>query len=168
MDDRRRDGRADAEPYCCRDSSTRRRGHPARRFDDEGGTMTVTHPTPARRRLHNLDEIQEMITQADSAQKAWSVTPLAGRVAHVRRLGEVLRARREDLARLATMEMGKPIVQAEAEIDKCAHACDFYADKAEEFLRPTIVATSFDESYIEYDPLGIVLAVMPWNFPFWQ
>ena len=109
-----------------------------------------------------------MITQADAAQKAWSVTPLAARVAHIRKLGEVLRARREGLARLATMEMGKPIVQAEAEIDKCAHACNFYADKAEEFLRPTIVSTSFDESYIEYDPLGVVLAVMPWNFPFWQ
>jgi succinate-semialdehyde dehydrogenase/glutarate-semialdehyde dehydrogenase len=130
--------------------------------------MTVTSPTPARRRLHSLDEVQEMITQADAAQKAWSVTPLAARVAHVRKLGEVLRARREDLARLATMEMGKPIVQAEAEIDKCAHACNFYADKAEEFLRPTVVSTSFDESYIEYDPLGVVLAVMPWNFPFWQ
>jgi succinate-semialdehyde dehydrogenase/glutarate-semialdehyde dehydrogenase len=109
-----------------------------------------------------------MITHAEAAQEAWSVTPLAARVACVRKLGDVLRARREGLARLATMEMGKPIAQAEAEIDKCALACQFYADNAAEFLRPTIVATSFDESYIEYDPLGIVLAVMPWNFPFWQ
>src|ERR1700691_3012627 len=101
--------------------------------------MTTVHPVPARQRQHSLDDVQEMITHADAAQKAWSVTRLAARVACVRRLGEVLRARREGLARLATMEMGKPIVQAEAEIDKCAHACDFYADKAEEFLRPTIV-----------------------------
>jgi succinate-semialdehyde dehydrogenase / glutarate-semialdehyde dehydrogenase len=130
--------------------------------------MTTVHPVPARQWQHSLDDVQEMITHADAAQKAWSVTPLAARVACVRRLGEVLRARREGLARLATMEMGKPIVQAEAEIDKCALACEFYADHAEEFLRPTVISTSFDESYIEYDPLGIVLAVMPWNFPFWQ
>jgi succinate-semialdehyde dehydrogenase / glutarate-semialdehyde dehydrogenase len=109
-----------------------------------------------------------MIAQAHAAQETWSGTPLAVRVAYLRKFGEVLRERRERLARLATMEMGKPIVQAEAEIDKCARACDFYADSAEELLRPTVVSTSFDESYVEYDPLGIVLAIMPWNFPFWQ
>ena len=109
-----------------------------------------------------------MIAQAHAAQEAWSGTPMAVRVAYLRKFGEVLRKRRERLARLATMEMGKPIAQAEAEIDKCARACDFYADRAEELLRPTVVSTSFDESYVEYDPLGIVLAIMPWNFPFWQ
>ena len=130
--------------------------------------MIATHPAPAQRRLHSAGEVQEMLERAAAVQQAWSATSPAVRVACVRRLGEVLRARRETLSRLVTTEMGKPIVQAEAEIDKCASACDFYAEKAEEFLRPTIVATSFDESYIEYDPLGIVLAVMPWNFPFWQ
>jgi succinate-semialdehyde dehydrogenase/glutarate-semialdehyde dehydrogenase len=130
--------------------------------------MIADHPTPARRRLHSLDEVHQMLARAAAAQEEWSATSLAARIECVRRLGDVLRARREVLSRLITMEMGKPIVQAEAEIDKCASACDFYAEKAEEFLRPTIVASSFDESYIEYDPLGIVLAVMPWNFPFWQ
>jgi succinate-semialdehyde dehydrogenase/glutarate-semialdehyde dehydrogenase len=130
--------------------------------------MIATHPAPAQRRLHSADEVQEMLARAEAAQQAWSATSLAVRADCVRRLGEVLRARRETLSRLVTTEMGKPIVQAEAEIDKCVSACDFYAEKVEEFLRPTIVATSFDESYIEYDPLGIVLAVMPWNFPFWQ
>jgi succinate-semialdehyde dehydrogenase / glutarate-semialdehyde dehydrogenase len=130
--------------------------------------MTATHPAPERRGQHSLTEVKEMITQAHAAQEAWSGTPLAVRVAYLRKFGEVLRERRERLARLATKEMGKPIVQAEAEIDKCARACDFYADSAEEFLRPTVVSTSFDESYVEYDPLGIVLAIMPWNFPFWQ
>ena len=109
-----------------------------------------------------------MIAQADAVQRQWSAAPLEDRTSHVRKLAEVLTARREELARLATMEMGKPIVQAEAEIDKCAAACRFYADHAGEFLQPTVVPTSFDESYIQYDPLGIVLAVMPWNFPFWQ
>jgi succinate-semialdehyde dehydrogenase/glutarate-semialdehyde dehydrogenase len=130
--------------------------------------MNAAHAAPLRRRLHNPGEVQEMLTRAKAAQEAWSATPLEVRIDCVRRLGEVLRARRVILSRLVTTEMSKPIVQAEAEIDKCASACDFYAEKAEEFLRPTIVSTSFDESYIQYDPLGIVLAVMPWNFPFWQ
>jgi succinate-semialdehyde dehydrogenase/glutarate-semialdehyde dehydrogenase len=130
--------------------------------------MIATHSTPLRGKLHSAVEVQEMLTRAEAAQEAWSATSLEVRIDCVRRLGDVLRARRVTLSRLMTTEMGKPIVQAEAEIDKCASACDFYSENAKEFLQPTVVSTAFDESYIQYDPLGIVLAVMPWNFPFWQ
>ncbi len=68
----------------------------------------------------------------------------------------------------ATREMGKPIVDAEAEVEKCAWACDFYADHAERFLADEHIASTATESFIAYQPLGVVLAVMPWNFPFWQ
>jgi succinate-semialdehyde dehydrogenase/glutarate-semialdehyde dehydrogenase len=80
----------------------------------------------------------------------------------------VLRARAGELARLITLEMGKPIVEAEAEIEKCTWNCDFYAENAERFLAPEPVATNAAASYVVYEPIGVVLAIMPWNYPFWQ
>src|SRR5213596_688421 len=79
-----------------------------------------------------------------------------------------LREKKARLAALITAEMGKPIVEAEAEIEKCAWNCDFYADNAERFLQPQSVASNAAESYVAFEPLGPVLAIMPWNFPFWQ
>ena len=67
-----------------------------------------------------------------------------------------------------TQEMGKPVLQAQAEIEKCAWLCDYFAENAENFLRPEIVKTDADKSYIAYEPQGVILAIMPWNFPFWQ
>ncbi|MGB5549732.1 MAG: NAD-dependent succinate-semialdehyde dehydrogenase, partial [Thermoanaerobaculia bacterium] len=78
------------------------------------------------------------------------------------------RERRDELAELMTREMGKPITQARAEVDKCAWVCDYYAQNAEDSLSPEIVETDAAKSYIAFEPLGVVLAVMPWNFPFWQ
>jgi succinate-semialdehyde dehydrogenase/glutarate-semialdehyde dehydrogenase len=80
----------------------------------------------------------------------------------------MLREHRAAHAQLMTAEMGKTIASAEAEIDKCAWGCDFYADHAERFLASEIVATDATKSFVRYDPLGLILAVMPWNFPFWQ
>src|SRR5207247_3524005 len=79
-----------------------------------------------------------------------------------------LREKKARLAALITAEMGKPIVEGEAEIEKCAWNCDFYADNAERFLQPQSVASNAAESYVAFEPLGPVLAIMPWNFPFWQ
>jgi succinate-semialdehyde dehydrogenase/glutarate-semialdehyde dehydrogenase len=75
---------------------------------------------------------------------------------------------KKELASLSTLEMGKPIAEAEAEIDKCAWVCDFYADNAERFLKDEQVETNATQSYVSFLPLGVVLAVMPWNYPYWQ
>ena len=81
---------------------------------------------------------------------------------------ELLRGRNAQYAELITHEMGKPIAEAEAEIEKCAGACDYFAEHAEGYLRDEHHASNATESYVAFRPLGVVLAVMPWNFPFWQ
>jgi len=86
----------------------------------------------------------------------------------MREAAQILRTRRAEYARTMTLEMGKPIVQGEAEVDKCAWACEYYADHAEAFLAEQPRETEASRSYVRFDPLGPVLAVMPWNFPFWQ
>ncbi len=118
--------------------------------------------------LHDAAHVDAALAGAAQAQKAWARTPLAERSALLRRVAAVLRERKPALARLITLEMGKPIVEAEAEIEKCAWNCDFYADKAPEFLGDEVVPSGATESRVVYDPLGVVLAVMPWNYPFWQ
>lgn len=86
----------------------------------------------------------------------------------MRAVASYLRQQKATLAQLITMEMGKPILEAEAEVEKCAWNCDFYADNARRFLASKRVLTNAQTSYIAFDPIGVVLAVMPWNFPFWQ
>jgi succinate-semialdehyde dehydrogenase / glutarate-semialdehyde dehydrogenase len=90
------------------------------------------------------------------------------RAERMRRAAEILEARAADTARTITLEMGKPIAAAVAEVRKCATVCRHYAEKAAEYLAPETVATDAKESYVRFDPIGPVLAVMPWNFPFWQ
>ena len=86
----------------------------------------------------------------------------------MRRAAEVLDKNRRRYAELMVDEMGKPITQALAEVDKCSWVCRHYAEWAEHDLGPRSIQTDSDRSYVRYDPLGVVLAVMPWNFPFWQ
>ncbi|HEX6543070.1 MAG TPA: NAD-dependent succinate-semialdehyde dehydrogenase [Ktedonobacterales bacterium] len=114
------------------------------------------------------EQINETLTHARRAYREWRTTSFAERSALVRRVAEVLRAQKADLARIATQEMGKAITESQAEIEKCAWNCDYYAEHAEEFLAPEPVATNAAESYIEFTPLGVVLAIMPWNYPYWQ
>jgi succinate-semialdehyde dehydrogenase/glutarate-semialdehyde dehydrogenase len=107
----------------------------------------------------------------DAAQRAfrtWRERPFHERGARMHRAAAILRERAQSYARLATLEMGKPIMQSVAEIEKCAWVCDFYADQAAQFLADESVATEARRSVVHYEPLGPVLAVMPWNFPFWQ
>lgn len=113
-------------------------------------------------------EVDAALTGAVRAQAAWRRRTVAERVELLRGLARVLRARREEYARLITEEMGKPVGEAEAEIDKCALTCDHYAEHAAEYLADEPVASNATESAVVYDPLGVVFAVMPWNFPFWQ
>jgi succinate-semialdehyde dehydrogenase / glutarate-semialdehyde dehydrogenase len=113
-------------------------------------------------------EVEERLRRAEHAFSSWRKTSFADRSRLMTRAAEVLRERRAEYARLMTEEMGKPISSAEAEIDKCARNCAFYAGHAEAFLAPMTVRTEAGKSFVRFDPLGPVLAIMPWNFPFWQ
>ncbi len=113
-------------------------------------------------------EVKQILSAAAEAQSAWAKVPLEARRAPLLRAAELLIERREDLAQLMAREMGKPLADGRAEIDKCAAVCRYYAEHAAEFLAPRGVESDAKKSYVRYDPLGVVLAVMPWNFPFWQ
>jgi len=113
-------------------------------------------------------QIDQALAQAHRVAGAWAEMPIADRCDAVRAVGRVLRERRDVLAELITLEMGKLIVEARAEIDKSAMACDYYADQGPAFLEDHIIASDAGCSFLAYEPLGPVLAVMPWNFPFWQ
>jgi succinate-semialdehyde dehydrogenase/glutarate-semialdehyde dehydrogenase len=117
---------------------------------------------------HTRREIEVRLAHAETALAAWRVRPIAERAALMRAAAATLRRDADDHARLMTEEMGKPLAAARAEVEKCASACVYMADHAEGFLAPEPVATDAGESFVRFDPLGIVLAVMPWNFPFWQ
>ncbi len=115
---------------------------------------------------HADAETRERLRQAERAFSVWRRSSFDVRGDLMRRAARKLRDGRDGYARLITEEMGKPIAQAEAEIDKCARTCDFYADRAAEFLAEEPVATEAARSLVRFEPLGVVLAVMPWNFPF--
>ena len=113
-------------------------------------------------------QVEQALAAAAAAFPGWRERSFAERGEVLQRAGAALRARKTEWARLITLEMGKPIAQAEAEIEKCAWACEFYAEHAQRFLADERIETNARESYVAYEPLGVVLAVMPWNFPFWQ
>ncbi|HUG32942.1 MAG TPA: NAD-dependent succinate-semialdehyde dehydrogenase [Acidimicrobiia bacterium] len=113
-------------------------------------------------------EVQDHIETAASLQGDWEHTSIAERAVPMMRLAELLEANRESLAALMADEMGKPLAQGEGEVDKCAWACRHYAENAERILADEHIAADRTKSYVAYRPLGVVLAVMPWNFPLWQ
>ena len=114
------------------------------------------------------DQAAARIERAAGAFLSWRETDVAERARLVRAAGEVLRQRAGDYARLMAEEMGKPVSQGRAEVDKCAWLCDHTADTGPALLARVPVATEASESWVSFQPLGTVLAVMPWNFPFWQ
>ena len=113
-------------------------------------------------------EIEDKLAAAHRAAPSWRAAPLAERLSVIRRAGELLDERKADYGHLMTLEMGKPIKAAIEEAAKCAAGCRFYADNAARFLDDEPVHVDGENSYIAFEPLGVVLAVMPWNFPFWQ
>ena len=113
-------------------------------------------------------ELNAALEQTAAVTPRWAVTDIGERCRLLRRAGEVLRARRDELAALITLEMGKLAKEARAEVEKCALACDYYAEHAPAFTADEIIASDAARSFVAYQPMGTVLAVMPWNFPLWQ
>ena len=113
-------------------------------------------------------QIDEALQQAHDAQRRWRETSFGERASRLQAVARVLRGQKNRWAALATTEMGKPLVEAEAEIDKCAWNCDFYAEHAAGFLADEHIPSEATQSFVAFEPLGVVLAIMPWNFPFWQ
>ena len=111
---------------------------------------------------------ERLLGQAHRAAAEWRTTTFTERAAVLRRAAGLLRERQDELARLMALEMGKPVADGRSEAQKCAVCCEYYADKAEEFLDDELIETDAGRSFISYQPLGVVLAVMPWNFPLWQ
>ncbi|MBF6590581.1 MAG: NAD-dependent succinate-semialdehyde dehydrogenase [Ktedonobacterales bacterium] len=113
-------------------------------------------------------QVEEVLAQAYAAFAHWRERAFGERAALMRRVAVTLRERKTELARIMALEMGKPVVEGEAEVEKCAWNCDFSAEHAARFLADEHVDTQATESYVAYVPLGVVLAIMPWNFPLWQ
>lgn len=118
--------------------------------------------------VHTAAEVKAIVGKTRNAYLAWKNTDFDYRSGLFRRLAGLLRSDKDRLARLMTSEMGKVIREATAEIEKCANACDFYAEHAEGMLCDEVIASDASRSLVAFQPLGVILAVMPWNFPFWQ
>ncbi len=128
----------------------------------------ATGETIQRYEEMSAEEVAEAIEQTHEAWTQWRHTSFEARAPLMRRAAAILRERKDEYARLMAEEMGKPLAQGVAEAEKCAWVCDYYADNAERFLQPQPIETDASTSYVTYQPIGVVLAVMPWNFPFWQ
>lgn len=122
----------------------------------------------ARYPLHDDAQVEAILQQVQGGQRDWGCRSLHTRMALLPAIGAALRASADTHAQLITREMGKPIRQARAEIAKCALLCDFYAENAQRFLGDQVVATEAARAAVVFRPLGMVLAIMPWNFPYWQ
>ncbi len=131
-------------------------------YNPATGELIAEHPA--------LDEagLEAALANTHAAQQAWRKSDIATRQAGLRKLGQILRDEVDAHAALISREMGKPITEARGEVLKCATTCDYYADRLPEFLETKQIKTESVDSFVKYDPIGVVLAVMPWNFPYWQ
>lgn len=118
--------------------------------------------------LHDDLAVDAALSNAVAAQQHWREQSATSRVKLLVAIAKVLRAGKAKYAAMITREMGKPIAEAEAEIEKCAYNCDFYAEHGAHYLADETLTSNATESFVEFDPLGVVLAIMPWNYPFWQ
>lgn len=116
----------------------------------------------------NDNEVDSILNSSQKAFVDWRKISIQQKTELIKNAGEVLRSNIKQYAELMTLEMGKPIAQSRAEVEKCAWVCDYYSENAEKFLSDEIIETDASKSFISYQPLGVILAVMPWNFPFWQ
>ena len=133
-----------------------------RATDPSSGQIIAEYPD------HDATEVERRVDAAAGAFPGWSRSSFEERAARMRRAAELLRERRDTLAALMGTEMGKPLTQGRAEVEKCAVTCDYFAANAQRFLADDPVETEAERSFVAFVPLGVVLAVMPWNFPLWQ
>ena len=113
-------------------------------------------------------QIEQALADAHDAFSRWRILSFDARAEPLGEAAKLLRSRKTELGKIITTEMGKTLKDASAEVEKCALVCDYYADNAAQFLAPESIETDATKSYVRHDPIGVVLAVMPWNFPFWQ
>ncbi len=113
-------------------------------------------------------EVDTILKSSQQSFDEWKRVPISQRAALMKKAGAVLRSNIKEYSELMTIEMGKPIGQSRAEVEKCAWVCDYYSENAEKFLQDEIIQTDASKSFVSYQPLGVILAIMPWNFPFWQ
>jgi succinate-semialdehyde dehydrogenase/glutarate-semialdehyde dehydrogenase len=116
----------------------------------------------------NNNQIEEIISKSHQSFLNWHKTEFSQRAILMKKAADVLRSKKEKWAEVMTLEMGKPINQSRGEVEKCAWVCDYFAENAEKFLKDEIIKSDAEKSFVTYNPLGVILAVMPWNFPFWQ
>jgi succinate-semialdehyde dehydrogenase/glutarate-semialdehyde dehydrogenase len=114
------------------------------------------------------DEVKQIIDAAHEAHLSWRGVALGERTRRMKEAARILRDRKDEYGKLMTLEMGKPVAGGRGEAEKCAWVCDYYAEGAESFLSDELVETDASKSFVAFEPIGVVLAVMPWNFPFWQ
>ena len=117
---------------------------------------------------YTKEEINSAIEKADDRYKTWRRVSFSEKSKLLKNAAKELRDNKKSYAKDITQEMGKPIAQALAEIEKCAWVCEYYAENAEKHLEKEIIETDAQKSYVSYEPIGVVLAIMPWNYPFWQ
>lgn len=113
-------------------------------------------------------QISQIVGNARVALEKWKRKDTMERCDYVKILTEILDKNKDQFASIITQEMGKPLKQSRAEIEKCEWLCKYYSEYAESFLREQVVPTEFRKSFVSFEPLGIVAGIMPWNFPFWQ
>ncbi|MBP9153012.1 MAG: NAD-dependent succinate-semialdehyde dehydrogenase [Flavobacteriales bacterium] len=113
-------------------------------------------------------ELDNKLALSQTAFSSWKKVPLSKRCEMMKKAGQVLRDNVEEYAMMITLEMGKPISESRSEINKCAWVCDYYVENAAVFLADEVIETAAQLSFVRHDPIGAVLAIMPWNFPFWQ
>ncbi len=135
--------------------------------------MAIENRNPWTGEVHRYDmvgpaEIEAALAAAASAFPSWSARSVDDRGAYLRKVAAALRTRREAIAGAMTADMGKLRREALTEIEKSASACEYYADSAARYLQDQVIATEASHSYVTYEPIGCVLAIMPWNFPIWQ
>ncbi len=127
-------------------------------------TGEVTHTFP----LMSETDVEEIINHSNKAYSKWKNLSFRDRAVPMLKVADILLNNKEEYAKIMANEMGKPVTAGIAEIEKCAWVCKYYAEKAESYLRDQVIQTDYSKSFVTYQPLGVIFAIMPWNFPFWQ